>query len=67
MIDGERIEELIAFHRQNLASMKNAAAMFGGGAIADMAMAVGRPLIEDTIKALAEYKDMQGVKLLVDK
>ena len=62
----EEIQDLIDFHKRNLKdSQKMAKSMLGGfmgEAVANQAFEI----IGNTIKALEEYRDLLGVKKLVD-
>jgi hypothetical protein len=66
-MDEQRINELIDFHQQNMKNTAIAVKAMGLPArFADMALGVTTPILEDTIKALKELRDMKSVKKLVD-
>lgn len=46
--------------------MESVARMMGGGPVIEMTMQIGKPLVEDTIKALEEYRDMRTVKGIIE-
>jgi hypothetical protein len=69
LIDQEKIQQLIDFHKQNMKQMENMAAMFGGvnNPFMEQTKKIAVQLTSDTIQALQEYSDMLTVKALIDK
>lgn len=66
MLDKERVEQLIAFQKQNLGSMDMVKSMMGGGMVMEVTAGIARQLCLDTIEALEDYIKISGMKDMVD-